>query len=51
MHFIDDKTLYSTIGNNVKKYRTLAGYSQVKFADILGISLSYIRKSKKLKLL
>lgn len=44
MHFDDDKTLYQIVGKNVKKYRTWAGYTQSKFADVIGISLSYLTK-------
>lgn len=30
------------IGEQIKKYRTLRGYSQQKLADIIGVSASYI---------
>lgn len=44
MHFDSDKTLYSAVGKNVKKFRTDAGYTQAEFADKIGISLSYLTK-------
>lgn len=44
MCFKNDRELYSTIGKNIKKYRMAAGFTQARFSDMLGISISYLTK-------
>ena len=49
MYFHDDSQLYSVIGKSIKRYRTAAHLTQTKFADKLGISLSYLTKLESAK--
>ncbi len=44
MRFDDDKTLYDTIGKNIKEYRLRCGFTQIQLAEKADISLSYITK-------
>ncbi|MGM9528493.1 MAG: helix-turn-helix domain-containing protein [Phascolarctobacterium sp.] len=39
-----DTELYLIIGRNIKFFRNNAGYTQQEFADMIGISLSYLSK-------
>lgn len=39
-----DTELYLIIGRNIKFFRNTAGYTQQEFADMIGISLSYLSK-------
>lgn len=42
--FESDEKLYAVIGKNIKKYRTIAGLTQVQLCEETGISLSYLTK-------
>ena len=42
MLFESDEKLYAVIGKNIKKYRTIAGLTQVQLCENTGISLSYL---------
>lgn len=42
--FESDEKLYAIIGQNIKKYRTIAGLTQVQLCEKTGISLSYLTK-------
>ena len=42
--FESDEKLYAVIGKNIKKYRTIAGLTQVQLCEKTGISLSYLTK-------
>lgn len=44
MKFQDDKSLYGTIGRNIKSYRLQSGLTQSQLADKIGISISYLTK-------
>ena len=47
--FESDKKLYAVIGKNIKKYRTIAGLTQVQLCEKTGISLSYLTKLESAK--
>lgn len=42
--FESDEKLYAVIGKNIKKYRAIAGLTQVQLCEKTGISLSYLTK-------
>ena len=44
MYHTAESELYQIIGKNIKHYREKAGFTQIQFADQLGISLSYLSK-------
>ena len=47
--FESDEKLYAVIGKNIKKYRTIAGLTQVQLCEKTGISLSYLTKLESAK--
>ncbi len=47
--FESDEKLYTVIGKNIKKYRTIAGLTQVQLCEKTGISLSYLTKLESAK--
>uniref|UniRef100_UPI003FD83B71 helix-turn-helix domain-containing protein n=1 Tax=Ruminococcus bicirculans (ex Wegman et al. 2014) TaxID=1160721 RepID=UPI003FD83B71 len=49
MLFESDEKLYTVIGKNIKKYRTIAGLTQVQLCEKTGISLSYLTKLESAK--
>ena len=44
MQFSKDSDLYRVIGSNIKHYREQAHMTQVKLADAVKISISYLSK-------
>lgn len=44
MLFETDEELYKTIGKNIKRFRTVAGLTQLQLCEETGISLSYLTK-------
>lgn len=44
MHFCDDKTLYSTVGNKIKEIRENNHLTQQQLFEEVGISISYLSK-------
>jgi transcriptional regulator with XRE-family HTH domain len=44
MYFKDDTELYRVIGANIKHHREQAKLTQVQFADLAKISISYLSK-------
>lgn len=49
MQFKNENELYSTIGKNIKFYREKAKLTQMKLAELSGISISYLTKIEALK--
>ena len=47
--FESDEKLYAVISKNIKKYRTIAGLTQVQLCEKTGISLSYLTKLESAK--
>ena len=41
---MDDMNLYQLVARNIKKYRKLKGYTQVKLAMESNISVDYLKK-------
>lgn len=44
MQFSKDSDLYRVIGSNIKRYREQAHMTQVRLADAVKISISYLSK-------
>ena len=38
------KDLYKIVGKNIKKQRLIQGYTQETFAELMGVSWSYVSK-------
>ena len=41
---MNKKDLYKIVGKNIKKQRLIQGYTQETFAELMGVSWSYVSK-------
>lgn len=41
---MDKKTLYKIIGKNIQRERAAQGYTQETFAELMGVTWSYVSK-------